>query len=653
MTGRPPPSGRSCRHDRAPPPLNSLRARLLIGSGIPLTLFVGVALISLSVLYQLLDALGQERHSHQIVVQALQQQNQLDRMILTVQYCPAGDRAAWESHYEDSRKAFLEANDAAQGLTSAAPKQEERLQSLRGLEDQWHQLIEKQPPAPPARPPEFLAHSRELADRMRRELATFVSDEEATLAGRREQAERQAWQSGWVMAGVLAFVTLGSLVIAWSVSRSVTWPVDQLRRAAGRVLAGRFEMEPVKGPNEIAQLIVDFNQIGLSMAQSLSSLREQEEGYRQYIGAVSQLMWRTDAGGAVVGELPAWQAFTGQGAEEVRGSGWLEAVHPEDRPRVLEEWAGAVRERRLFEAECRLRSAAGEHRCFACRGAPIVNPDGSVREWIGTCTDITERKEQERLRQEKEAAEAASEAKSDFLARASHELRTPLNAIIGMSRLLETQRFGLLNAKQTDYVADVLRAGEQLLALINDVLDVAEAETGRMELRPRAFAPGDAIGAVVSTLEPLTAEKGLSVRFEPPCPGEVVADPVRFKQVVYNFLANAAKLTPAGGAVTIRCQWVGKPARDAAPAAEAGAGAIRVEVTDGGAGVAPEEQRRASGTNSGRRPAPDWAWPCRAAWSAEWAAKSGSRAPGAGSTFAFVLPRQPPSAPAAPPPSAR
>ncbi len=103
-----------------PPLLNSLRARLLIGSGIPLALFVGVALISLSVLYQLLDALGQERHSHQVIVKALEQQDQLDRMTLTVQFCTLSDPDLLKSHYETSRQAFLKANDAAQELARAS-----------------------------------------------------------------------------------------------------------------------------------------------------------------------------------------------------------------------------------------------------------------------------------------------------------------------------------------------------------------------------------------------------------------------------------------------------------------------------------------------------------------------------------------------------
>ncbi len=623
-----------------PPPLNSLRARLLIGSGIPLALFVGVALISLSVLYQLLDALSQERRSHQLVVNVLQQQDQLDRMILTVQYGPVSDPDRWKSRYEASRQALLEGNHAAQELARGEPKQEERLRTLRDQEDQWHQRIEKEP-----RPP-----AQETTDPIQRQLAAILSDEEAILASRREQAERQAWQSGWVIAGALVVVTLASLVIAWRVARSVTRPIDRLRHAAGHLLAGRFEMERVKGPNEIAQLIVDFNQIGLSLAQSLSSLREQEEGYRQYIGAVSQLMWRTNAEGEVVADLPAWQTFTGQSGEQVRGAGWLDAVHPEDRPGVLEQWGRAVREQHLFEAECRLRSAGGDHRCFVCRGVPIVNPDGSVREWIGTCTDITERKERERLRQDKEAAEAANEAKSEFLARVSHELRTPLNAIIGMSRLLAAQRFGLLNAKQADYVNDVLRAGEQLLALIIDVLDVAETETGRMRLRPEGFAPGDAVRAVLSALEPLAVEKNLSVHFEPPGPGEMAADPVRFKQVVYNLLSNAVKFTPPNGTVTIRCQWVDRPARDAAPVSAA-APALRVEVTDTGAGVAPEEQGRVwdefrAPTGAGLGLAVSHRLVRRMGGEIWVESKVGE-----GSTFGFVLPRNPP--PESSPPSAR
>ena len=636
------------------PPLNSLRARLVIGAGIPLVLFIGVTLIALSVLYRLLDALTLERHSHQVVVQALKQQDQLHRMGLAVLYGSGTDPDLLKSNYEASRLAFLDANKAARDLVRDDADQVNSLARMRDLEAEWHAAVADGLKGPQHAPPGFLARSQTLEGRIQTELDKFIDAEEGRLAGRRQEAERQAWQSGWTIYIALVVAAAVSLVSAWAVSLGVTGPVDRLRKAAGQLLAGRFEVERPRGPNEIAQLIVDFNQIGLALAQHVTSLRQEEEGYRQYIGAVSQLTWRTHPSGEVLTDLPSWQVYTGQTGEQVRGSGWLDAVHPEDRPAVLEKWREAVLKRSIFEAECRLRSSAGDHRCFACRGVPILNPDGSVREWIGTCADVTERKERERLRQEKEAAEAASRAKSEFLARMSHELRTPLNAIIGMSRMLSTQRFGVLNAKQADYLNDVTQAGEHLLALINDILDIAKVEAGRMDLRAEGFAPGEVVRSVLSTLRPLAGPKGLTMRFDPPeGEGELAADPARFKQVLYNLLSNAIKFTPPKGTVMIRCQWTAGVARGAPPTAEPEAPALRVEVTDTGAGIAAVDQEhiwdefRQLPMRAGPGGGPQGTG-LGLAVSRQLVQRMGGviwveSAPGSGSTFGFVLPRRPPA----------
>ncbi len=196
----------------------------------------------------------------------------------------------------------------------------------------------------------------------------------------------------------------------------------------------------------------------------------------------------------------------------------------------------------------------------------------------------------DRLRNEKEAAEAASRTKSEFLAKMSHELRTPLNAIIGMSRMLTTQRFGPLTPKQADYLNDVIHAGEHLLALVNDILDLAKIESGRLELRPEGFSVRTAVTAVVSTLRPLAAGKDLPLRLETPEPdGEIAADPARFKQILYNLLSNAIKFTQRGS-VTVRCQWLERAERGSAVVPQAQAAALSVSVIDTGIGIAPENQ---------------------------------------------------------------
>src|SRR5262249_28062383 len=149
----------------------------------------------------------------------------------------------------------------------------------------------------------------------------------------------------------------------------------------------------------------------------------------------------------------------------------------------------------------------------------------TVREWVGTCTDVTEHKNQAALRAEKEAAETRSRAKSEFLTRMSHELRTPLNAVIGMSKMLSTQLFGPLSLKQAEYVRDISEAGEHLLTLINDILDLAKVEAGKLEVHADSFGLNQAVRALVSTLQPLAADRKVLLRFEPAEDGALNTDP--------------------------------------------------------------------------------------------------------------------------------
>jgi PAS domain S-box-containing protein len=121
------------------------------------------------------------------------------------------------------------------------------------------------------------------------------------------------------------------------------------------------------------------------------ALRENEERYRALATATSQIVWTTNAQGEVSGDLPLWRKFTGQSEEEIKGWGWANALHLDDRQRTMDVWSNAVGKHSLYETAYRLRRHDGEYRYVAVRGVPVLKPDGSVREWVGTCTDITER----------------------------------------------------------------------------------------------------------------------------------------------------------------------------------------------------------------------------------------------------------------------
>ncbi len=159
--------------------------------------------------------------------------------------------------------------------------------------------------------------------------------------------------------------------------------------------------------------------------QAEKALRLSEERYRSLAIAIAQMVWTTDASGQIVEPQPDWTAYTGKSFEEIKVN-WIESIHPEDRDRTLQAWRRAVETKSLYEIEHRLRAADGSYRHFWVRGVPVLAADGSVREWVGTHTDISDRVQVlEALRQS--AAQYRSQAAQlEKAVRDLHETQTQL-----------------------------------------------------------------------------------------------------------------------------------------------------------------------------------------------------------------------------------
>jgi signal transduction histidine kinase len=254
-------------------------------------------------------------------------------------------------------------------------------------------------------------------------------------------------------------------------------------------------------------------------------------------------------------------------------------VHPDDYDQCLGLYEASFNARIPFALEYRLCRHDGEYRWLMDHGAPQFSLNGDFVGYIGSCMDITERKEAEaeqahleREQAARAAAEAANNAKDEFLAIVSHELRSPLTAILGYTRLLRTG----VGIENIDKAAAVIERNAKVqLQIIDDLLDSARIAAGKLRIEPVAVNLPSVLDAATETMRSAAETKGVRlITFYDPEPEGVMGDPGRLQQVVSNLLSNAIKFTPAGGLVELRLadalDWV------------------QITVADTGNGIDPE-----------------------------------------------------------------
>ncbi len=311
----------------------------------------------------------------------------------------------------------------------------------------------------------------------------------------------------------------------------------------------------------------------------LRAAQTNERRYRLLAENTGDVITRVKMDGSSKYISPAIQQLLGWTFEEMSGQS-TDYVHPEDRHLVLGAIGRAVKSGESTRLEHRAVHKKGHTIWVECTFKALRDEHGHVDDVVVVIRDITQRKALEaEVLEAKETAVAAARVKSEFLANMSHELRTPLTSVIGFSGLLQASEH--LPAEERVYVERIATASEALLGVINDILDYSKLEADAIEMDPEPFDTRALVDGAAAIIESQCSAKGLTLNVvvAADTPERLTGDKGRLRQVMLNFLSNAAKFT-ARGAVTVKVG--GRPQAD-------GGWRMRVEVTDTGIGIPSEK----------------------------------------------------------------
>jgi PAS domain S-box-containing protein len=281
------------------------------------------------------------------------------------------------------------------------------------------------------------------------------------------------------------------------------------------------------------------------------ALHESVERYDLAIRGSNEGLWDWNAETDQLHISPRFKELSGLGTEAaaIRPEEWLAKLHPDDIERYRDDIRSHLRgDTEFLSSEYRVRGGDGEERWVLARGLAVRDASGRVYRMVGSLGDITARKRAEiALQLAMQQAEEANRTKSKFLANMSHELRTPLNAVIGITEMLREDAQDLGQHDFVEPLDRIHRAGNHLLHLINEILDLSKIEAGRLELHLEEVGVAALIHDIATTAEALAAKN--HNRFEAHCPddlGSMHTEPMRIRQILLNLLSNACKFTENG-----------------------------------------------------------------------------------------------------------
>jgi two-component system CheB/CheR fusion protein len=305
------------------------------------------------------------------------------------------------------------------------------------------------------------------------------------------------------------------------------------------------------------------NELEDTVRERTNELYVSREHFKYLANNIPQMTWTNTPTGEVDYYNQQWYGYTGLSQEETKKLGWQKVLHPDDYPLTLKKFSAAIKSGEIFEVENRYRRADGVYRWHLNRAIPLRNENNEIVFWVGTATDIEERKKE-------------MERKDEFIGIASHELKTPLTSLKGYLQLISSYKKDELPVAVKQYIEKANNSLNKLQRLINDLLDVSKIQAGKLEY---AFAEVDLTELINNCVE--------NARLIHPNTRFIIRDgsnymvngnSERLEQVVMNFINNAVKYSPENKDVIIETSIHNDN--------------VRVSVTDFGIGLSAMQKER-------------------------------------------------------------
>ena len=532
-----------------------------------------------------------EQHARILVDEAQKVSNHIQGTLIRLLDAEASARELRAARDPSALARYSEASgtlrsfvDQLAALVAGNPVQSRRASEIRGI-------VEDEIAAMTTRYQNRGSSSAIDGERARVKLTEMQTEEERLLEALARNAASARWHLFTVLIEIAIVGLFFQMIAGLMLSGTISGQIRALQRNARLFGLGLPGGGVHPDTSELKKLAHELGQAAVRLAHSERALRESEKRFRTLFKEAPIAYHEIDREGVVRHVTAAECAMLGRQASEIVGQYAWDLVSSRSREvvrrSILNRLAGACPTTPYeCDVDCRDQSwiTVEVHENLICDSRGVVTGmrsallDVTATKMVDTALRRFEQHAQElnvkndELLGELETAREASATKGRFLAAMSHELRTPLNGIIGLSELVFDGVAGPVSEEQQEYLGDVLASSKHLLQLVNDVLDLAKVESGKIEFVRQYVKIEPLLREVCDVLRILSDEKRISVALDAANLDTVFTDPARLKQVVYNYLSNAIKFTPPGGLIQVRSRAEGDRA-------------FRIEVEDNGPGI--------------------------------------------------------------------